>query len=78
MFEFMLTLFRLEERARAFFVTTIVNVLVTIALTVVLVVGAGEGARGLLVGSYASGAVFVLGLIALQRRRLSLLLDLPP
>ncbi len=75
MFEFMLTLFRLEERARAFFVTTIVNVLVTIGLTVVLVVGAGEGARGLLVGSYASGAVFVLGLIVLQRRRLSLFFD---
>jgi O-antigen/teichoic acid export membrane protein len=75
MFEFMLTLFRLEERARAFFVTTIVNVLVTIGLTVVLVVGAGEGARGLLVGSYASGAVFVLGLIVLQRHRLSLFFD---
>jgi O-antigen/teichoic acid export membrane protein len=75
MFEFMLTLFRLEERARAFFVTTILNVLVTIGLTVVLVVGAGEGARGLLVGSYASGAVFVLGLIAFQRRRLSLRFD---
>ena len=75
MFEFMLTLFRLEERARAFFVTTIVNVLRTIGLTVVLVVGAGEGARGLLVGSYASGAVFVLGLIVLQRRRLSLFFD---
>jgi O-antigen/teichoic acid export membrane protein len=75
MFEYMLTLFRLEERARAFFVTTIVNVLVTIGLTVVLVVGAGEGARGLLVGSYASGAVFVLGLIVLQRRRLSLSFD---
>ena len=63
MFEFMLTLFRLEERARAFFLTTILNVLATIGLTVVLVVGAGEGARGLLLGSYASGAVFVLGLI---------------
>jgi O-antigen/teichoic acid export membrane protein len=75
MFEFMLTLFRLEERARAFFVTTILNVLVTIGLTVVLVVGAGEGARGLLVGSYASGAVFVLGLIVLQWRRLSLRFD---
>jgi O-antigen/teichoic acid export membrane protein len=75
MFEFMLTLFRLEERARAFFVTTIVNVLVTIGLTVVLVVGAGEGARGLLVGSYASGAVFVLGLIVFQWRRLSLRFD---
>jgi O-antigen/teichoic acid export membrane protein len=75
MFEFLLTLFRLEERARAFFVTTILNVLVTIGLTVVLVVGAGEGARGLLVGSYASGAAFVLGLIVWQWRRLSLRFD---
>jgi O-antigen/teichoic acid export membrane protein len=75
MFEFMLTLFRLEERARAFFVTTVLNVLVTIGLTVVLVVGAGEGARGLLVGSYASGGAFVLGLIVLQWRRLSLRFD---
>src|SRR4051794_10800642 len=75
MWEFMLTLFRLEERARAFFVTTILNVLVTIGLTVVLVVGLGEGARGLLVGSYASGAVFVAALIVLQRRRLSLRFD---
>jgi O-antigen/teichoic acid export membrane protein len=75
MFEYLLTLFRLEERARAFFVTTILNVLVTIALTVVLVVGAGEGARGLLLGSYASGAVFVLGLFWVHRRRLSLWVD---
>ena len=75
MFEFMLTLFRLEERARAFFVTTILNVVATIALTVVLVVGVDEGARGLLLGSYATGAVFVLGLIVLQWRRLSLRFD---
>jgi O-antigen/teichoic acid export membrane protein len=75
MFEFMLTLFRLEERARAFFTTTILNVLVTIGLTVALVVGAGEGARGLLVGSYASGAVTVLVLIVVQWRRLSLRFD---
>jgi len=75
MFEYLLTLFRLEERARAFFLTTIVNVLVTIGLTVVLVVGQGEGARGLLLGSYASGAAFVLGLIFIHRRRLSLWID---
>ena len=75
MFEFMLTLFRLEERARAYFVTTIVNVLVTIGLTVVLVVGLDEGARGLLIGSYAAGALFVLGLIVVQRHRLSLRFD---
>jgi O-antigen/teichoic acid export membrane protein len=75
MHEFMLTLFRLEERARAFFVTTVLNVLAAIGLTVVLVVGADEGARGLLLGSYATGAAFVLALIVLQFRRLSLRLD---
>jgi O-antigen/teichoic acid export membrane protein len=75
MWEFMLTMFRLEERARAFFVTTILNVLAAIGLTVILVVGLDEGARGLLIGSYASGAAFVLVLIALQWRRLSLRFD---
>jgi O-antigen/teichoic acid export membrane protein len=75
MWEFMLTLFRLEERARAFFVTTILNVVAAIGLTVVLVAGLDEGARGLLIGSYATGAVFVVGLIALQWRRLSLRFD---
>ena len=75
MWEFMLTLFRLEERARAYFLTTILNVLASIALTVVLVVGLEEGARGLLIGSYAVGAAFVFALIALQWRRLSLRFD---
>jgi O-antigen/teichoic acid export membrane protein len=75
MFEFLLTLFRLEERARAYFVTTMLSVMTAIGLTVVLVVGRGEGARGLLLGSYASGAAFVVGLIWVQRRRLSLWVD---
>jgi O-antigen/teichoic acid export membrane protein len=77
MYEYLLTLFRLEERAKAYFVTTMANVLAAIGLTVVLVVGAGEGARGLLLGSYASGAAFVVGLGALHRRSLSLRVDLP-
>jgi O-antigen/teichoic acid export membrane protein len=75
--EYLLTLFRLEERARAFFAVTIANVLVAIGLTVVLVVGEDEGARGLLLGSYVSGAAFVLGLIAVHRRRLSLRIERP-
>jgi O-antigen/teichoic acid export membrane protein len=75
--EYLLTLFRLEERARAFFTVTIANVIAAIALTVVLVVGHDEGARGLLLGSYVSGAVFVLGLIVVHRRRLSLRIDVP-
>jgi O-antigen/teichoic acid export membrane protein len=77
MIEYLLTLFRLEERARAYFLTTLINVLAAIGLTVVLVVGKDEGARGLLLGSYASGAVVVLALIAVHRRRLSLRVDVP-
>ncbi len=75
--EYLLTLFRLEERARAFFAVTVANVLAAIALPVALVVGADEGARGLLLGSYVSGGIFVLGLIVVHRRRLSLRPDRP-
>ncbi len=75
--EYLLTLFRLEERARAFFLTTLINVIAAIGLTVVLVVGEGEGARGLLLGSYASGAAVVLALIVVHRRSLSLRFDPP-
>jgi O-antigen/teichoic acid export membrane protein len=75
MVEYLLTLFRLEERARAYFVTTILNVLAAIGLTVVLVIGKDEGARGLLLGSYVSGAVVALALLFVHRRRLSLWID---
>jgi O-antigen/teichoic acid export membrane protein len=77
LFEYLLTLYRLDERARAYFLTTIANVLATIALTVILVVGVGDGARGLLLGSYLVGAAFVVVLIIEQRRRLTLRLDPP-
>ena len=53
MFEFLPTLFRLDERAKAYFVFTVANVLVTIPVTVWLVVGEGKGASGLLWGQYA-------------------------
>jgi O-antigen/teichoic acid export membrane protein len=75
LYEFLLTLFRLEERARAYFTVTIANVVVTIGLTVLLVIGRDEGARGLLLGSYVAGGAFVLGLIVVHRRRLSLWID---
>ncbi len=76
MYEFLLTLFRLDERAKAFLVFTVSNVLVTIPLTVWLVVFEGEGARGLLLGQYGSGAVFLAGLLLIHSRRLGLLADL--
>ena len=76
MYEYLLTLFRLEERARAFFVTTIAQRAGRDRASPSSSSSArGEGARGLLLGSYASGAVFVLALIFVQRRRLSLWFD---
>ncbi len=56
LFEYLLTLYRLDERPRAYLVTTIANVLATIAPTVILVVGVGDGARGLLPGSTSPGS----------------------
>ncbi len=75
--EYLLTLFRLDERARAFFVVTMLSVALTIPVTIVLVVVLDLGAIGLLLGSYGTGAAIVLGLIAYHRRRLSLLVDVP-
>ena len=49
-YELLMALFRLDERARAYFTASLANVLLTIALTVWLVVVEDEGARGLLLG----------------------------
>jgi O-antigen/teichoic acid export membrane protein len=73
MYEFLLTLFRLDERAKAFLVFTVSNVMVTIPVTIWLVVLEGEGAEGLLLGQYATGAAFLSILLVSQRHRLALL-----
>ncbi|MDQ5895531.1 MAG: Oligosaccharide flippase family protein [Actinomycetota bacterium] len=75
--EYLLTIFRLDERARAFFTVTMLSVLFTIPITVVLVVPLDMGAEGLLLGSYGTGLVMVLGLIAYHWHRLSLVPDRP-
>lgn len=75
--EYLLTVFRLDERARAFFVVTMLSVLITIPVTVILVVPLDLGAEGLLLGSYGTGLAVVLGLIFYHRHRLALLPDRP-
>jgi len=72
LYEYMVTLFRLDERAKAYFAFTIGNVLLAIPLTVALVVGADAGAEGLLLGAYLAGLPCLLWLILAERRRLSL------
>lgn len=68
-YELLLALFRLDERAVAYAVATVTNVLVTVPLTVVLVVFADLGAEGLLIGNFGATAVIVLGLLFVHRRR---------
>jgi O-antigen/teichoic acid export membrane protein len=59
-------LLRVEERARAFATASLINVALTIALTVWLVVLRDEGALGLLLGNYVASAV-VVGLWVSER-----------
>lgn len=77
LYEYLVTIFRLDERAREYFVFTFGNVLLAIPLTVLLVVPLDGGAAGLLLGSYLAGIPFLLWRIVDERDRLSLRVDLP-
>ena len=60
-------IYRIEGRPWRFVLITILNVAITIVVSVVAVVGMDGGATGLLVGSYAGTAVAVLA-VAIDRR----------
>jgi O-antigen/teichoic acid export membrane protein len=74
-YELLLALFRLDERARAYFVATMTNVLVTVGLTVWLVVVEDRGASGLLLGNFLGSALLLAVLVAINLPRLSLVPD---
>jgi O-antigen/teichoic acid export membrane protein len=63
---------RVDERARAYVYASGANVLMSVAFTIGLVVIAGEGARGLLLGNFAASALVVLALWVSLRRTFSL------
>jgi len=63
-------LLRVDERLRAYATATLTNVALTIASSLVLVVVAGEGARGLLLGNYGASTVVLLGVWWTMRDRL--------
>ena len=60
-------LLRVEERARAFATASLINVALTVLLTVYLVVIREQGALGLLLGNYVASAVVLIGLWWAQR-----------
>src|SRR3954466_7733212 len=77
LYEYALTLLRLDERARAYFGITVANVLVTIPFTVWLIVVEGERASGILLGTYTTGAAVTIWMLWRERRRLALVPDRP-
>jgi O-antigen/teichoic acid export membrane protein len=63
-------LLRADERTGTYMRASVANVVMTISLTVVLVVGRHDGARGLLAGNYTASTVVLFGLWFVERRRL--------
>jgi O-antigen/teichoic acid export membrane protein len=63
---------RVDERVKVYVRAAGANVAMTVTFTIVLVVFAGEGARGLLLGNFGASAVVVLGLWWVLRARFSL------
>ncbi len=61
---------RVDERLRLYATASVSNVLMTVAASVVLVVVAGDGARGLLLGNYAASTVVLFALWFKLRHRL--------
>ena len=68
-------LLRVDERAGTFLRASLVNVALTIGLSVYLVVVRDEGARGLLLGNFAASTVVLLGLAWVLRDRIGLRVD---
>lgn len=77
LWEYALTLLRVDERARAYFTLTLLNVLATIPVTVFFVVVRDDGAAGILIGTFGTGAVFLVWQLWRERHRLALWFQTP-
>jgi O-antigen/teichoic acid export membrane protein len=69
-YELLLTFYRVDEDAARYATATVLNVLITIPLTVWLVVFEERGAEGYLLGNFTGTAIIVVGLLVAQRRRI--------
>lgn len=76
-YELTSALFRVQERAVAFSVRTIVNLVLTAALSYLFLVELDLGPVGLLLGAYLGQAIVYLGVLVEQRAWLGVALDRP-
>jgi O-antigen/teichoic acid export membrane protein len=74
-YEQLTSLFRVEQRPVLFSVATVVNLLVTVAATVILVVHFHERAMGVIVGNWIGTLAVYLGLLGYRRYQLGLQFD---
>ncbi|MGH2841311.1 MAG: lipopolysaccharide biosynthesis protein [Solirubrobacteraceae bacterium] len=65
-------LLRVDERRRTYLAAAVTNVLLSVALTVTLVVGLDQGARGYLAGNYVASTAVLFGLWWVLRGRIGL------
>ncbi len=76
-YEQLTALFRVEERSSLFVVASLANIAVTIATTLVLVVGYDQGALGVIVGNFIGTLAVYLALLGYRRAQLGLQLSRP-
>jgi O-antigen/teichoic acid export membrane protein len=74
-YEQLTALFRVEQRPKAFVAASLTNVAITIAATVVLVVGYEQGALGVIAGNFTGTLAVYLALLAFRREQLGLQFD---
>ena len=70
-------LLRVDEMTRVYVRASLTNVALTVGLSVWLVVGEGDGARGLLAGNFIASTVVLLGLWWTLRHRVGVRIDGP-
>jgi O-antigen/teichoic acid export membrane protein len=71
-YEQLTSLFRVEERSKQFVAASIANVLITVGMTVLLVVGLDQGPTGAVVGNFVGTLCVYLVLLAYRRYQLGL------
>jgi O-antigen/teichoic acid export membrane protein len=71
-YEQLTSLFRVEERSTAFVLASLANVLITVGMTVLLVVGLHKGPTGAVVGNFVGTLCVYLVLLAYRRYQLGL------
>jgi O-antigen/teichoic acid export membrane protein len=74
-YEQMTSLFRVEQRSTAYVLATLVNVAITIAATIVLVVVYDKGPLGVLVGNFTGTLIVYAALLVHSRHALGLQFD---